>query len=304
MKPLHGMTLAGCLALAACHPAQPQLAAPAPASSAAKPAAHFQPPAESAMPADDFGKQIALGRQMFVDTGHYAKAYVGNALTCENCHLDAGRLADSAPLWGAYPMYPAYRAKNHRVNTFAERLQGCFQYSMNGKAPPLGDDVLVALEAYAYWMSKGEAIGVAPPGHGYRKLPKPAQAPDYARGASVFKRDCALCHGDDGQGQQAAGRTVFPPLWGPQSFNWGAGMERLDNAAGFIAANMPLGRGNSLTDQDAWDVAYFMDAHERPQDPRFQGSVAQTRKVYHDTSESLYGVTVNGHVLGEGTARP
>lgn len=304
MKPLHWVTLTGCLALAACHPAQTQLAGPAPASAAAKPPAHFQPPAESAMPADDFGKQIALGRQIFVDTGQYAKAYVGNALTCENCHLDAGRLADSAPLWGAYPMYPAYRAKNHRVNTFAERLQGCFQYSMNGKAPPLDDDVLVALETYAYWMSKGEAVGVAPAGHGYRKLPKPAQAPDYARGAGVFKRDCALCHGDNGEGQQAAGRTVFPPLWGPQSFNWGAGMERLDNAAGFIAANMPLGRGNTLSDQDAWDVAYFMDAHERPQDPRFHGSVAQTRQAYHDTPESLYGLTVNGHVLGEGIARP
>ncbi|RUL73638.1 c-type cytochrome [Dyella choica] len=309
MKPLRWLAMTVLLALAACHRSEPQAASPAPHASAAvtpvtKDAGRFEPPAESSMPADDFGKQILLGRQIFNDTSHYAQAYVGNALTCENCHLDAGRLANSAPMWGAYPMYPAYRAKTHRVNTFAERLQGCFQYSMNGKAPPLGDDVLVALEAYAYWMSQHESIGVAPPGHGYPKLPKPAQAPDYARGAAVFKRDCALCHGDNGQGQQTAGRTVFPPLWGPQSFNWGAGMERLDNAVGFIKANMPLGRGDMLTDQDAWDVAYFMNAHERPQDPRFRGSVAETRKAYHDTPYSLYGVTVNGKALGEGTAHP
>jgi thiosulfate dehydrogenase len=297
------------LALAACNPSTPQAVAPAakvpaPASTSSKSEAHFVPPPESAIPNDDFGKQILLGQKIFRNPGQYAKAYVGNQLSCENCHLDAGRLAHSAPLWGAYPMYPAYRAKTHQVNTFAERLQGCFDYSMNGKAPPLGDPVLVALESYAYWMSKGEPIGTSLPGRGYPKLAKPALAPDYARGEVVFKRDCALCHGDNGQGQQAAGRTVFPPLWGSQSFNWGAGMEQITNAAGFIKANMPLGSGNTLTDQDAWDVAYFMNAHERPQDPRYNGSIPATRAAFHDTPDSLYGTTVNGHLLGQGDASP
>src|ERR1700751_4336261 len=207
MKRARWMMLGALFLLAACHQPTQQAApsatnAPAVAASPQKAVDRFQPPAESSMPNDDFGKQIALGRQIFIDTGRYAKAYVGNQLSCENCHLDAGRLAHSPPLGGSYPMYPGYRSKNHHVNTFAERLQGCFQYSMNGKAPPLGDDVLVALEAYAYWMSKGEPIGAAPAGHGYPKLPRPTQAPDYARGEAVFKRDCAFCHGDNGQGQQ------------------------------------------------------------------------------------------------------
>jgi len=81
-------------------------------------------------------------------------------------------------------------------------------------------------------------------------------------------------------------------------------MHELDKAAGFIKANMPLGRGNTLSDQDAWDVAYFMNAHERPQDPRFKGSVEETRKKYHDTPQSLYGVEVNGQLLGRGTKSP
>jgi thiosulfate dehydrogenase len=305
MKRMRFVLLGAALSLAACDHAVPQAAAPvakspAPATPSSKKPDAFVPPADADIPNDDFGKQIALGRQIFIDPGRYAKAYVGNQLSCENCHLDAGRLAHSAPLWGAYPMYPAYRSKNHHVNTFAERLQGCFNYSMNGKAPPLGDPVLVALESYAYWMAKGAPIGTSLPGRGYPKLPKPALAPDYARGEAVFKRDCALCHGDNGQGQQSAGRTVFPPLWGAQSFNWGAGMEQVNNAAGFIKANMPLGRGNTLTDQDAWDVAYFMDAHERPQDPRFTGSIQATRAAFHDTPDSLYGTEVNGHMLGQG----
>jgi thiosulfate dehydrogenase len=128
-------------------------------------------------------------------------------------------------------------------------------------------------------------------------------AQDYARGQTVYEHDCALCHGADGLGQRAAGRYVFPPLWGRDSYNWGAGMQDLDNAAAFIKANMPLSRGGSLSDQDAWDVAMFVNAHERPQDPRYTGDVAETRKAFHDSPMSLYGTTVAGHLLGSQPAK-
>jgi thiosulfate dehydrogenase len=169
---------------------------------------------------------------------------------------------------------------------------------MNGKAPPLGDPVLVALETYAYWLAKGAPLGEKIAGRGYPKLAAPAQKADFARGAQVYPQHCALCHGADGQGQSTNGKTVFPPLWGDHSFNWGAGMHEIQNAAGFIKANMPLALGNSLTDQQAWDVATFMDSHERPQDPRFSGSVEATRAKYHDSPNSMYGKTIDGHVLG------
>lgn len=268
------------------------------------PAPTFVPPSESSIPAGPLGGVIRQGRAIFTDTPDHAAAYVGNGLSCSNCHLDAGRLANSAPLWGAYGMYPQYRKKNGHVNSFGERLQGCFKFSMNGKAPPLDSAEMVALETYAWWLSKGAPVGVELKGAGYPKQGfKPPQPPDYTRGETIFKNNCALCHGDDGQGQQVAGRNVFPPLWGPQSFNWGAGMHQLDNAAAFIKANMPFSRGDTLSDQDAWDVAMFMDAHERPQDPRFNGSVSETRKKYHDTPVSLYGTEVNGHLLGAPTSR-
>ena len=106
--------------------------------------------------------------------------------------------------------------------------------------------------------------------------------------------------GATGEGQRAGDRQVFPPLWGPRSFNWGAGMHQVNNAAALIRANMPLGKGGSLSEQEAWDVAYFMDAHERPQDPRFKGSVAEARSKYHDSEDSLYGKTVKGRLLGAG----
>lgn len=287
-------------------PAQPTAsAAVAPASVASATArlvqrAGFAPPAEQDIPKDEFGDMVRLGERIFRETGKYAPKYVGNQLNCVNCHLDAGRQANSAPLWAAFVHYPAYRKKTGEVDTYASRLQGCFMYSMNGKAPPADSEVITALQAYSFWLAKGAPVGTPMPGSGYPKLDKPAQAPDYVRGEQVYAQNCALCHGADGQGQRAGDVQVFPPLWGAQSFNWGAGMHQLGNAAGFIHANMPLGRGGSLTEQQAWDVAMFMNSHERPQDPRFTGSVAETRKKYHDTDDSMYGLTVNGRLLGSG----
>lgn len=265
----------------------------------ARPDGVFNPPDESRLPEGEFGKVIRQGQQIFLETGKYASAYVGNNLNCVNCHLDAGRKPDSAPLWASFTRYPAYRSKTGKVDTLASRIQGCFVYSMNGKAPPLGDEVITALETYAFWLAQGAPVGMPLPGGGYPKLKKPAQAPDYARGEKVYVAQCALCHGTDGQGQRAGERQVFPPLWGAKSSNWGAGMHRLGNAAGFIQANMPLGRGGTLSEQEAWDVALFMNSHERPQDPRFTTSVEVTRQKYHDSDDAVYGRTVNGKVLGQ-----
>ncbi|HQT79305.1 MAG TPA: c-type cytochrome [Rhodopila sp.] len=244
---------------------------------------------------------VKLGRDIFRETGTYAQDFVGNKLRCSNCHLDAGRLPGAAPLWAAWVAFPAYRAKNKHVNTFAERMQGCFRFSMNGKAPPLGDKVLVALQTYSAWLARGAPVGAELPGRGYPRLAKPASAPDYMRGQSIYQAKCALCHGPTGQGQSAGGTLVFPPLWGNESFNWGAGMQQVDAAAAFIKRNMPLGLGGTLSDQDAWDVALFVDSQERPQDPRFNGSVAETRQKFHNSPWSMYGESVNGHVLGSPT---
>ena len=91
---------------------------------------------------------------------------------------------------------------------------------------------------------------------------------------------------------------MFPALWGLDSFNWGAGMGRISNAAAFVKANMPLGLPGTLSDQQAWDVALYMNSHERPQDPRYTGSVHGTQHDFHATEDSMYGREVTGKVLG------
>lgn len=263
----------------------------------------FTPPDEASLGDDAFAELVRQGRDIFLDTKRHAPQFVGNGMSCGNCHLDAGRLADSAPLWGAYGRYPQFRKKTGEVNNYTERLQGCFLYSMNGTAPPAGSPVLKALEAYSYWMAANAPLGATLTGAGYPKGERPPQPPDYARGRKVYETSCALCHGSDGLGQQADGRYVFPPVWGRDSYNWGAGMHQLDNAAAFIRANMPYGRGGTLGLQDAWDVAMYINAQERPQDPRYTGNLAQTRKQFHDSPDSLYGLTVDGRMLGANPSR-
>lgn len=258
----------------------------------------FVPPQAGEMPGAEIGAMIRKGQQIFINTGELAPQFVGNQLVCANCHLDAGRKPDSAPMWAAYVSYPAYRSKNKHVNTLAERIQGCFTYSMNGKAPPAGDPVMVALESYFHWLASGAQVGSKMAGSGYPKLDKPARAPDYFEGQKVYAENCALCHGANGEGQKSGGIQAFPPLWGPDSFNWGAGMHRIGTAAAFIKANMPFGRGGLLSTQQAWDVALFMNSHERPQDPRFTGSVEATRDKFHSNDDSMYGRRFNGRLLG------
>lgn len=242
----------------------------------------FVPPPESEIPKNKYGETVLLGKNIFENTQHYAKAYVGNGLNCANCHIDNGRRADSAPLWAAYVLYPAYRKKTDQVDTIQSRIQGCFRYSMNGKPPALDSKEMTALVTYHYWLAKGAPTGVKLPGQGFVKVAAPAQTPDLARGEAVYKNNCAICHGANGEGTKANGEYAFPPLMGKDSFNWGAGMHRMDLAAGFIKANMPYGRGGTLSDQETWDVALYMNSHERPKDPRFKGSLAQTREIYHD----------------------
>src|SRR4029450_6167444 len=102
-------------------------------------------------------------------------------------------------------------------------------------------------------------------GRGFADLGPPPSTPDQGRGERVYAQQCAMCHGADGAGVRGAGDIyAFPPLWGPQSFNDGAGMARVSIAAAFVHAKMPLGRGGSLSVQEEFDVATYFPTKPRP----------------------------------------
>ncbi len=277
-------------------------------AAATAPSNLFNPPDRDYIPDSPFGDAVRRGEAIFTNTATNAGDHVGNGLSCSNCHLDSGRHPQSAPMWAAWVTYPKYRAKNDQINTMEDRVMGCFNYSMNaqyspsGVAPPHGDDIYRDLESYFFWLASDAPTNVALEGIGFGSVDKPEGGYDLARGAEVYEANCAVCHGGDGQGQRDInGDYTFPPLWGSDSYNWGAGMSRIDTAAAFIKNNMPLSQPGSLSDQEAWDVAAFVDSHERPKDPRQTGTIEENRLANHDGDEILYGQVVDGMLLGQGT---
>ncbi|MEO5764804.1 MAG: c-type cytochrome, partial [Casimicrobiaceae bacterium] len=216
------------------------------------------------LPSGPLGVSIRLGQKIMIDTQSTVKAYVGNGLTCANCHLDAGRQAYAAPLVGLTGVFPEYQSRSAGVQSLEERLNECFVRSMNGRKLPSTSAEMVALLAYTAWLSQGVPTGVSVVGRGFRDVKAPGK-PDALRGKALYAQKCAACHGAGGQGTPGAGGAfVFPPLWGPKSFNDGAGMARTSIAASFVQTKMPLGNAGTLSDQDAYDIAAYFTAQPRP----------------------------------------
>lgn len=211
---------------------------------------------------DDYYSNVVYGYNIVSNTPQFAQRYSGNSLKCTNCHLESGTKKDAIPL-NVYGMYPKWRSKNHKRNGIELRIRECFLYSLNGIMPPDDSPEVLAVAAYVSYLSHGEVVGTAPVGRGVPILPDTGYDPNPALGKLTYSKSCSLCHADDGKGVDSV-----PPLWGMDSYNAGAGMRNIDKAAGFIWANMPLGKGKSLTPQEAKDVAAYINLQHRPGDPR------------------------------------
>ena len=229
-----------------------------------RPAPSLRAPDERTIPEGPLGESIRLGKRVLTQTQVYARAYVGNGLNCSSCHLNAGTKAFASPWVGLWGVFPEYRARNGKVNALQERVNDCFERSMNGKALPPESDEMHGVLSYIWWLSRNVPTGVEARGRGFARIKAPGP-PDPIRGRALYLEKCAACHGADGQGRSgSAGEYLFPALWGSRSFNIGAGMARLNTAAAFTKANMPLGQDNILTDQDAFDVAAYFTREPRP----------------------------------------
>ena len=198
--------------------------------------------------------------------------FSGNNLACQNCHLKGGTQRYGLPLIGVYGAFPTYMGREDEVRTLEDRINGCMERSMNGKALPADGKEMKALLAYIQYVSTGIPVGKTIEGRGSAPLALLKRAASPQRGADVYKKICVACHQPDGQGKRNgpvgdAGGYLFPPLWGPDSFNNGAGMHRLIASASFVHANMPVGTtytGPALSVDDAWDVAAYINAQPRP----------------------------------------
>ncbi len=221
-------------------------------------------PAEATIPAGPKGLAIQNGRKLLTQTRQMLPKNVGNGLNCTSCHLAGGTTANASPWVGIWGVFPEYRSRSGKVISLQERVNDCFERSMNGKALAYDSAAMNDILSYMQWLSTGVPTGSSVKGRGFAAVDQKLKA-DPAHGKQVYAAKCASCHGAQGQGvANPAGGFLFPPVWGKDSFNDGAGMARTFTAAAFVKHNMPLGQGGSLSDQDALDVAEYFTHQPRP----------------------------------------
>lgn len=229
-------------------------------------------------------KQIRWGYQIFVNTPREAARFAPSKVSCNNCHLNAGQRERALPLVGVAGVFPEYNARAGRLITLADRIVECFMRSENaagrfsgGDDPAAEGEVntwpsptskeVLAVAAYIAWLSNGYPVGQNPAWRGRTAIAAnqliPVDRLDRRKGEELYVDHCSTCHGADGRGVQIGDKTAGP-LWGPDSWNDGAGAARVYTLAGIIRYSMPYLNPGSLTDEEAQQVAAFITAQPRP----------------------------------------
>jgi thiosulfate dehydrogenase len=293
---LSGICLALCATFIGCSRTNPTMTGPLVSAKSTMVTAWVvprNPLTDTTLGTSPVSEQVRWGYRIFVDTPREAPRFTGGKVACANCHLNAGQRDRSLPLVGVAGIFPEYNARAVRLISLPDRVVDCFMRSENatGRLGSSGDEAsngadaalgssealpstsskeVLALSAYITWLSKGYAVGTNPPWRGHNTITAdkliPIASLDRQRGESVYLERCASCHGADGQGVQIGDKKAGP-LWGPDSWNDGAGAARVYTLAGIIRYSMPYLDPGSLTDEDAQHVAAFINSKPRPPYP-------------------------------------
>lgn len=243
----------------------------------------MNPATDTLLGNNPLAEQIRNGFRIFTNTAREVPQISRNALSCNNCHLNAGQRDKALPLVGVATVFPEYNRRAGRLFSLEDRIVGCFLRSQNA-VPPDGrvsshendtsetfpstrSKEVLALSAYITWLSRDLAVGAKIPWRGHNVIAADRLIPvaqlDPTRGEALFKEHCTNCHGDDGQGVDIGDKKAGP-LWGPASWNDGAGAARIYTLAGFIRYAMPYLSPGILTDEEAQHISAFINAHPRP----------------------------------------
>ena len=245
-------------------------------------------PYSEALDDSKLSSDIRWGFRIFTNTPGEAPRFTRGKVSCNNCHLNGGQRERSLPLVGIAGMFPEYNRRSGRMYSLNDRIVDCFLRSENAAGAVEADeagagrgtdyDVLptptskevLAVSAYLTWLAQGYEIGKNPTWRGQNTIPAANLIPiaklDLQRGELLFKDKCTNCHGENGQGV-AVGDKKPGPLWGPDSWNDGAGAARVYTLAGIIRYSMPYLDPGRLTDEEAQHIAAFINSKPRPSFP-------------------------------------
>lgn len=217
---------------------------------------------------------VEYGKELIEHTAKYlgpkgSVRNISNGLNCQNCHLDAGTKTFGNNYGSVASMYPKFRSRSGTEEDIPKRINDCFERSLNGL--PLDDDSreMKAIVAYMKYIGSNVKKGEKAVGSGLKDLAFLDRPADPIRGKVVYEAKCASCHGINGLGDLNIDSVdyIYPPLWGPNSFNDAAGLSRLTNMAKYVKYNMPFGVVHNkpeLSDTDTWDVSAYVVSQPRP----------------------------------------
>jgi len=218
--------------------------------------------------------QVIYGRDLIAQTAKYfgpggSISKSSNGMNCQNCHLDAGTRVWGNNYGSVASLYPKFRARSGTIESISKRVNDCFERSLNGKAIDTAGNEMKAIVAYISYLGSNVEKGKKAEGSGFKDLAYLDRAADTAKGRQVYAIRCVSCHQNDGTGIWDSGKTQFlyPPLWGKNSYNDGAGLYRISSFAKYVKYNMPQGTvydHPQLTDEEAWDVAAYVNSQPRP----------------------------------------
>lgn len=217
---------------------------------------------------------IRYGKELITNTSEYlgpkgSVMQISNGMNCQNCHLEAGTKVFGNNYGAVYANYPKYRARSGKEEDVYKRINDCMERSLNGKPLKENSKEMQAIKSYIEWLGKDVVKGTQPEGSGIYNLSYLNRAADPEKGRIVYEAKCQSCHQANGEGILNSDKTsyMYPPLWGNNSYNDGAGLYRISRFAGFVKYNMPLGASHNMTlisDEEAWDVAAFVNSQPRP----------------------------------------
>lgn len=235
----------------------------------------YQAPSARELLQAENAESVLYGMRLLNETARLLPENVGNGLNCNSCHMAQGKRPLGAPYINTINDYPKFMPRAQEVVDIAGRINGCFRRSMNGIPLDVDSAEMHAMIDYMDWLradvEKGHRVEVA----NMEYFNVGQFTPDPVRGEEIYGQQCAACHGQQGEGMKDQfGDFIFPPLWGDESFNLGAGMARLSRAAPFVLHNMPVAVGLdaplgqiTLSKQDAVDVSIYFIMQPRPDFP-------------------------------------
>ena len=222
----------------------------------------------------DRDELIKYGKKLIENTSFYlgphgTVAHLSNGMNCQNCHLEAGTKPFGNNYSAVAANYPKFRERSGTLESIYKRVNDCMERSLNGQALDTTSREMQAIKAYIEWLGKEVTKNTKPLGSGITELAYLDQAADPEKGKIVYQAKCTSCHGALGEGKFNPDNISYqyPPLWGAHSYTMAAGLFRLSRFAGYVKSNMPFGvnyDNSQLSDEEAWDVAAFVNSQPRP----------------------------------------